>query len=310
MEFPVEIVDLHKSYGNTKVLHGLNLSIAGKGIHGLVGLNGSGKTTTLECLLGLQSFDAGSISLLDLPPERLYQARGRIVGIFDTPSLHPALTVRQCLEHARLLCPRPTRSCTEVENLLGISQYSDYRVRHLSLGNKRRAAIAHGLLGNPELIILDEPFNGLDAEGISDVLALIARLNQELGTAFLLSSHQLPYLEQICTHLAVLHEGRILLNDATDTLLDERLKHLVIGCADPLAAKAVLEKERLATVERIEGKRLTCRLSAGHPAEINRVLVNNNLAVSELVQQRATLDSLFAEVTAKQGPDDARLPQS
>lgn len=297
---PLTISNLCKRYGSTQVLQDLCLQVEEHSIHGLVGLNGSGKTTTLECILGMQQFDSGEVRLLGLPPARLYQARGAIVGIFDTPSLHPGLTVRQSLEHARLLCDRPVRSCAEVEQLLGITTYRNYRIRHLSLGNKRRASIAHALLGDPRLIILDEPFNGLDAEGVNDVLALITRLNQEQGTAFMLSSHQLPYLEQICSHLAILHGGRIAVSDRIDRLFGRDHARIQIGCDQPDAAAALITQSGLARVESRDGNRLLCCLETGSAAQLNSLLVGNGLAVSELVEKRDSLTSLFYQITAGQ----------
>ncbi|MCG8506334.1 MAG: ABC transporter ATP-binding protein, partial [Sphingomonadales bacterium] len=191
---PLTVSGLQKSYGDFPVLHGLELEITPHAIMGLVGLNGSGKTTTIECLLGLQGFDAGTVNVLDHAPDKLHRLQGDVVAVFDSPSLYPNLTLQQCLEHASLLCPNPVRSVQEVETLLSIEKFHKFKIRQLSLGNKRRASIAQALLGNPKFIILDEPFNGLDAEGVDDVLALIGRLNQEFGTSFLLSSHQLPYL--------------------------------------------------------------------------------------------------------------------
>ncbi|MEZ5492669.1 MAG: ABC transporter ATP-binding protein [Gammaproteobacteria bacterium] len=299
---PLRIYDLHKNYGSTPILRGLNLEVEENSIHGLVGLNGSGKTTTLECLLGMQQFDSGQVQVLGLPPSQLYRARGAVVGIFDTPSLHPGLTVRQNLRHARLLCDKPVRSCEEVERMLGITTYRDYRVRHLSLGNKRRASIAHALLGNPQLIILDEPFNGLDAEGVNDVLELITRLNREQGTAFLLSSHQLPYLEQICSHLAILHQGRIAESDRIDRLFGRDHSRVQITCDRPESAEELIGKSGLARVQDRDGNQLLCELLEGNAAALNALLVGHGLAVSELIEKRDSLMSLFYRITADQEP--------
>ena len=193
----LSVTGLYKKYGQFEVLKGLDLVLYPGAIHGLVGLNGSGKTTTLECILGLQDFDRGEIRVLGHGPRKLHAAQGRIVAIFDTPSLNPNLTVRQSLRQALLLCDGAARKPAEVEAQLGITKFSDFKIKNLSLGNKRRASIAHALLANPEIILLDEPFNGLDAGGVDEVLALIKDLNQKQGTSFLLSSHQLPYLEEI-----------------------------------------------------------------------------------------------------------------
>ena len=301
LETPLRIEKLCKNYGSTQVIKGLDLKVKANSIHGLVGLNGSGKTTTLDCILGMQQYNSGQVEVLGLPPSRLHQAEGAVIGIFDTPSLHPGLTVRQSLRHARLLCPRPTRSCEEVEELLGISTYRHYRIRHLSLGNKRRASIAHALLGNPQLIILDEPFNGLDAEGVSDVLKLITRLNQEHGTAFLLSSHQLPYLEQICSHLAILHNGKIAVSDHIDTLFNTDHARIQLTCDDPVNAVQLIEKSIIARVESGEGQQLICELLDGDSAALNRLLVSNGIGVSELIQKQDSLMSLFYDITAEPG---------
>ena len=133
---------LNKSYGSFEVLKNLDLSIQQGSILGLVGLNGSGKTTTIECILGLQASNSGFISLFGYSPQNLHEAQGKIVGIFDTPSLHPNLTLRQSLEHAALLTENQARTPARVEELLSIKQFTKFKIRHLSLGNKRRASLA------------------------------------------------------------------------------------------------------------------------------------------------------------------------
>lgn len=302
LETPLRIEKLCKSYGATQVIKELDLNVSANSIHGLVGLNGSGKTTTLDCILGMQQFNSGQIEVLGLPPSRLHQAEGAIIGIFDTPGLHPGLTVRQSLKHARLLCPRPARSCEEVEEMLGISSYRNYKIRHLSLGNKRRTSIAHALLGNPQLIVLDEPFNGLDAEGVNDVLKLISSLNREHGTAFLLSSHQLPYLEQICTHLAILHNGAIAVSDTVESLMSRDHARVQVTCDDPVTAAALIEKSIIARVESGENLQLVCEMLDGDAADLNKLLVSRGIGVSELIQKQDSLTSIFYAITADQRP--------
>ena len=302
-ESPLKISNLHKSYGNFNVIRNLNLELTANSIHGLVGLNGSGKTTTLECILGMQEFNQGTIEVLGLRPSQLYKSRGAIVGIFDTPSLHPNLTVRQSLEHARLLCDKPVRSCEDVETLLGITAYRGFKIRHLSLGNKRRASIAHALIGNPELIVLDEPFNGLDAEGVEDVLQLIRDLNHEQGTAFLLSSHQLPYLEQICSHLAILHQGTIAVSGKIESLFEAHKTQILIACDQPDRAIALVEKAGVAKLKSTEQSLLQFELLKGDSAQLNRLLVQADIGVSELSLKRDSLVSLFHEITTPEPQD-------
>ena len=268
-------------------------------IHGLVGLNGSGKTTTLECILGLQPFANGDISLLGYAPNRLHEAGGRIVSIFDSPSLNPNLTVRQTLEHGALLCQRPVRKPAELETLLGIDRFSHFKIKTLSLGNKRRTSIAHALLGKPELILLDEPFNGLDAGGVDDVLALIKQLNKDEGTSFLLSSHQLPYLEQICSHLSILHEGKIIISDRIENLLSEHLPVALMQSDN--ANKAVAAIKAMAGVNYQKTDQdgyIHVELVDLDSAELNRNLIQQGVSVAELRINRASLSTLFRSVTS------------
>lgn len=296
---PLEVRGLNKRYGRTPVLKDLDLQLEAGSVHGLVGLNGSGKTTTLECILGCLPYESGHVRVLGHRPDQLWRARGGVVGIFDTPGLHPGLTVQQTLAHARLLCPRAVRTAEEVAELLGISRYRDYRIRELSLGNRRRASIAQALLGDPALVILDEPFNGLDAGGVDDVLALIARLNREHSTTFLLSSHQLPYLESVCSHMAILHQGRIVLSGHVDTLFAERATRVYLRCQPAGDALAVLDAMEEVTRHPDENGRLCLELGNITAGDVNRHLVSAGIDVSELLTEKPSLDSLFREITSE-----------
>ena len=299
----LSVTGLYKKYGQFEVLNGLDLALYPGAIYGLVGLNGSGKTTTLECILGLQDFDRGEIRVLGHGPRKLHAAQGKIVAIFDTPSLNPNLTVRQSLRQALLLSDGAARKPAEVEAQLGITKFSDFKIKNLSLGNKRRASIAHALLANPEIILLDEPFNGLDAGGVDEVLALIKDLNQKQGTSFLLSSHQLPYLEEICSHIAILHDGQIAASDEKSRLLGSVQSTIRIQTNDNhRAAKIIGQQAGLSLQTNTSTDILLVNSEKIGPADINRQLVEQGLAVSEIVAERASLDSLFRRITQKPNP--------
>lgn len=296
----LSVTGLNKSYGSFEVVKDLNLQIERGSIHGLVGLNGSGKTTTIECILGLQSFNAGDIKVLGYGPANLHNANGKLVAIFDSASLHPNLTVRQCLNQARLLCENPVRSAAQVEQLLGIDRFSNFKIKHLSLGNKRRASIAHALLGQPDLIVLDEPFNGLDAEGVDDVLKLITSLNKEEGTAFLLSSHQLPYLEQICSHIAILHKGTIAVSDTVSSLLAHTNTTVLLKTDHPeQAISLITQTDKVTLLKQDEANYLHIAIDEMDSATLNRLLVEKQIPVSEMVLKKASLASLFREITSE-----------
>ena len=292
----LSIKGLRKCFGKTEVLHGLDLQVTAGAIHGLVGLNGSGKTTTMECVLGMQAFDSGELRIMGREPAQLWQGQGDVVGIFDTPGVHSGLTVRQVLEHAQLLCPKSVRTPAQVEDMLGISRYSHYKIRQLSLGNRRRVSIAHALLGQPAFIVLDEPFNGLDAGGVEEVLALILRLNREEGTSFLLSSHQLAYLESICSHMSILHQGRIALSEKLDTLFTGGATRLNIHCNKTEHAGVLLSKWPGVTQLVVGDTQIGLTLTEGSVAEINRLLVTSNIDVTELRSDRPGLSRIFHDI--------------
>ncbi len=295
----LQIANLQKSYGSFEVLRNLQLEVATGTIYGLVGLNGSGKTTTLECVLGLQSFNSGAISLLGRQPQHLHLHKGKVVAVFDSPSLNPNLTVRQTLQHAALLCDQPESRIEKLEALLGIESFRHFKVRNLSLGNKRRTSIAQGLTGNPELVLLDEPFNGLDAGGVDDVLQLISDLNDEHGTTFLLSSHQLPYLEQVCSHIAILHEGEIARSGPKAELLRNNEVTLQIHTSDNARAAHIIGQLSSGKTRITQSDQYLVLGNLSNTVEnMNRVLVENGIGVSEIIQQQASLETLFRKITS------------
>ena len=292
------ISGLRKAYGNLDVLTGVDLTLAPGGIQGLVGLNGSGKTTTLECMLGLQRYDQGEVSVLGLKPTDLCTAQGRVTAVFDSPSLNPNLTVRQCLQHARILSRHAKRHPEELEKLLGLCQFSHFPIKTLSLGNKRRASIAHALISEPDLVILDEPFNGLDAGGVDEVLLLIKSLNQERGTSFLLSSHQLPYLENICSHLAILHEGKIIRSGEKSALLRSETSKVRLRTTDPVGAVAALQTiSDISCQPGATDEEIWMSSDIMTAAAINSHLAQHQIPVYELATERASLGSLFRRLT-------------
>ena len=296
----VSVRDLSKSYGPNEVLRNINLSVNKDSVLGLIGLNGSGKTTTIECMLGMQNPDKGQISLLNKPASSIHETNGGVVGIFDTPSLHPNLTVRQSLEHAVLLCDKPTRKPSDVENLLGVEKFANYKIKHLSLGNKRRTSIAHALIGSPQLIVLDEPFNGLDAGGVDDVLALIKNLNSEENTSFILSSHQLLYLESICSHAAILHNGQISASGAIEQLISEEKLLVQLHIGNSTSAVQLIQNNPKLELQSIEEDgRIRLALTDMNSADLNSWLVNNNVPVKELIVRRSSLSKLFKKLTSE-----------
>ena len=275
------------------------LQINKQEIHGLVGLNGAGKTTTIECILGLKAFDSGSIKILDVRPSMLHTTHGRLAVVFDSPCIHPNLTVSQTLEYARITCGNKNLSSPdEVEEKLGISKYHNYKVKNLSLGNRRRTSIAQALIGRPEFIILDEPFSSLDAGGVDDLILLIKELNNKEGITFMLASHQLPYLEQICTHVSILYQGTIALSIRVEELFDiEHTRALLCTNGNDNILNILSQIPGITICNNHRNDGTLVELDGITTAQLNRELISRNIDVYELIQQRPSLDSLFRKVT-------------
>ncbi len=290
--------NLQKSYGRHSVLRGVDLQVDAGNIHGLVGLNGAGKTTTLQCLLGLQPFNNGDIKVLGYEPKHLYRSAGKVAAVFDQPCLHPDLTVRRALEYAQLTCGNPEPlAAALIEQQLGIERYRDFKIKQLSLGNQRRASIGQALIGQPQLLILDEPFNGLDAGGVEDVLELIRTLNQSQGTTFLLASHQLGYLQQVCSHMAFLHEGSMVVNSSVEALLADHSERITLQTPDTSLALSTLSN--IKGVELIDDNhhKITLALNGISSGEVNRQLVLAGVEVSELQRYKHSLEAVFHRLT-------------
>lgn len=288
---------LYKRYGSHQVLQGLELAVNNGSIHGLVGLNGAGKTTTLECLLGLRRFEKGDIRIAGYSPDELFRAQGKVAVVFDSPCLHAHLTVQQTLEFACLTNRQHAMDIQEVQRLLGIERYRHFKIKQLSLGNRRRTSIAQALIHRPDFMILDEPFNGLDAGGVDDVLKLLAQLNREYGTSFLLASHQLSYLEKICTHMAILHQGKICLNQSLQTLLSQDQSRVELQCGDPNQARIVLSQipgiSLINDQSQSDPAIIQCQLNDVSSAELNAKLVSLGIAVEQLILRKPTLEAIF-----------------
>lgn len=308
---PLQINNLHKRYGQHSVLKGVNLEVTKAAVHGLVGLNGAGKTTAMQCMLGLQSYSDGNVSVLGKNPKHLYQSAGKVAAVFDEPCLHPYFSVEDVLRLAQVSVGTEDKKYRQtVMQRLGIERYCAFKIKTLSLGNRRRTAIAQALITRPQFVVLDEPFNGLDAAGVDDVLSLITRLNQEEGITFLLASHQLPYLETVCTHMSILHQGLIVQSEKIGALLIHEHEQVNLTINKPVEAREFIlglngvrilkenKQEGGTQAEEVKGQ-ISCELLQLSSAELNRALVEAGFEISELLLLKPSLEHLFRNITGE-----------
>jgi ABC-2 type transport system ATP-binding protein len=207
-EFAIEARGLSKSFGNVRAVRKVDLRVRRGEIYGFLGRNGAGKTTTIRMLLGLIRPTGGEALVLG---GRLSEDRERLlarVGCFvESASAYPNLTVRENLDIHRRLVGAPASAVGEIMGQLKLEEYADRRAAKLSLGNRQRLSLARAMLHRPELLILDEPANGLDPAGIVEVRGLLRRMADEEGATVFMSSHLLDEVEQLADRVGIVHEG-------------------------------------------------------------------------------------------------------
>lgn len=294
----IELRNLHKSYRGRPALAGLDLQVPAGGVHGLLGPNGSGKTTTIKILLGLVRADSGWAQIFgQRVPERLPQVIGRIGAIVEAPKFFPGysaeLNLRLLARSIGLPQPRVIEALDEV----GLLTSAAVPFKALSLGMKQRLALAATLLKEPELLIFDEPTNGLDPAGIQEVRATIRRLATQ-GRTVLLSSHLLSEVEQLADTVSVIARGRLVGSGPVSQLVGAgrggwRVEVAELGRAADLATAAGWQVA-------INGRELLVT-GAARPEQITRLLAENGLFVARLVADTASLEQIYLSLTAGAG---------
>jgi len=244
MNYAIETNGLSKFFGNVHAVDSVSLHVEQGEIYGFVGLNGAGKTTTIRALLGMIHPNEGSVRVLDQDVGSSGQGPWRRVGhLVEIPSAYPELTVNENLEIARRLQMIPDeRATSSVIELMGLTSYADRKAGGLSTGNLQRLGLARALLHNPELLILDEPFNGLDPAGVVEVRGLLTNLAYEKGVTVFMSSHILTEVERISTIIGIIHKGRLIEELKTEKLKELRSQHLEVKTRDLVAAQSVLSQ--------------------------------------------------------------------
>jgi ABC-2 type transport system ATP-binding protein len=282
----------------------LDLNVPVGAIYGFLGPNGAGKTTSIRLLLGLLRPQAGSICLFGQPltPNRR-ESLAQVGALVESPSLYGHLSGRDNLEVTRRLLNLPRARIEAVLDRVGLLSDADRRVRDYSLGMRQRLAIGLALLGEPRLLILDEPGNGLDPSGILDMRQLLRGLAAEGITVFV-SSHLLSEVELIATHVGVLQAGRLRFEGRLEELRGRVRPRLLLRCADNLRAHALLIGMG-ETVSWLDADTLVLGIETRTPAQINQFLVEHGVAVDHLAREHASLESLFFDLTVNRAMQEA-----
>jgi ABC-2 type transport system ATP-binding protein len=305
--------NLTKTYGELRAVDGLDLAIERGTLYGFLGPNGAGKTTTIRMALGLIFPTDGDVQVLDEPVFGSSTAAvlRRVGALVEEPGFWKYLSGRKNLEYfARAAGPKSDRNARlarvdDVLSLVELSHAADKRVKAYSQGMRQRLGVAQALLGAPELLVLDEPTNGLDPQGMRDIRLLLRRLADE-GTTIFVSSHLLAEVEAMCDRVGVLAQGR-LVAEGTPAELRAATEILRVEVDDRAKAERIFATLEGVAIDAGSGAGSTVRLRLSPPATaagVNAALVRGEVAVSELAPERASLEDIFIALVA--GADEPR----
>ncbi|HEX2056834.1 MAG TPA: ABC transporter ATP-binding protein [Actinomycetota bacterium] len=302
----VEIRGLKKDYrrlrgGTTRALDGLDLVVEQGGVFGLLGPNGSGKTTTFRCLLGLAAPTDGTCRILGADPQRnLHEVVRRVGSIVETPALFPTFSGRRNLELLAAVYAIPGRRVDAVLETVGLAERARHLVRTYSLGMRQRLAIAAALLKDPEVLILDEPANGLDPAGIREVRELLGKLARE-GRTVVVSSHILSEVQLMCDRVAILSRGRCVGQGSVEDLLRRAEgSGVLVRLDDPGRGAEVLRRAGMDPAP--AGDALRVAVAPKDGASVVRALAAEGLYPYELRPDEVDLETVFLELTGEASP--------
>lgn len=293
MEYVIETKNLTKSFPHKLAVDHVNMHIKRGDIYGFIGKNGAGKTTTMKLILGLCRPNEGEISLFG--GKDLNRARARIGSLIEAPGLYKNATALENMRRFSMIYGGTDRESRELLELVRLGDVADRKTGGFSLGMKQRLGIAVALLGKPEILVLDEPINGLDPAGIKEIRDTIVKLNREQGVTFLISSHLLDELAKVTTTYGIINDGKLVEEVDAAELMERCRCNLRIRVSDPEKAVSVLKANDLLGSFVAEEQTLLLYDHIEHPDRINELLVTNGLRVSELAASNSGFEDYFIE---------------
>lgn len=299
-KYLIETRGLRRRFGAQVAVDDLNLLVPAAGVYGFLGPNGAGKTTAIRMLLGLIRPDAGEVRLFGQPLHSNHRAlMSRVGALVEAPSLYPHLTGRENLEVTRRLLGAPRNLIDAALETVRMTRDADRRVREYSLGMRQRLGLGLALLNKPDLLILDEPTNGLDPAGIHEMRDLIKRLPHEFGVTVFLSSHLLSEVEQIAGHIGIIHESKLLFQGTLAELQKKQQTELTVGVTKPDEAIDCLVGAGW-TAQRRNGLLSVSAAAPEDAVKVNRLLVDHRFDVFHLALSQQSLEDIFLALTSSQ----------
>jgi len=290
--------NLSKTYGKTKAVREVSLSVNKGEIYGFLGLNGAGKTTTIRMLLGMIKPGAGCAKINGRVVSAGSYSIWRDVGyMVESPNAYPDLTVFENLEIVRRLRGMEDKTATDrIIRRLSLQSHADKKAKDLSLGNAQRLGLAKALIHEPGILLLDEPTNGLDPEGIVEVRNLLRRMAHDKGVTIFLSSHLLGEISLVADRIGIIHEGRLINEMNAEEFEHLRRKDLIIDTADNQAASRLLSQQGYAMDRHRQWLSCNSKAAVEKPEEVTLILANAGLPPKQIRVEAEDLETYFLRI--------------
>ena len=288
--------NITKKYGEQLAVDNVNMTIKKGDIYGFIGQNGAGKTTLIRLITGLIHKSGGEIELLGANEENeLNKARTMVGSLIETPSFYTNMTARENLEVSRLVRNIPGKKCIdEVLELVGLKDVEKKKVKNFSLGMRQRLGIANALMGNPKLLILDEPINGLDPMGIVEIRELLKKINKEKDMTILISSHILSELSELATTYGIISNGKLIEEITAKQLSEKCRQYIDLRVDDTARAVILLERELgISDYEVLEDSNIKVFSNLDNVGEINSLLSRSGIIVESISIKGENLEEYF-----------------
>lgn len=299
MQRAFELHDVSYVKNNQTILDNINLTVQKGSIYGFLGPNGTGKTTVMKILLNLIQVNSGSVEVLGKQlTAHSYEYLKHIGSIIETPVFYPNLSIQENLEiHCGYLGIYDMTQIDKKLALVNLLAVKEKKVKELSLGMKQRLAIARALIGEPELLILDEPINGLDPFGIKEVRELLWKINRETGTTIFISSHIISEIESLCDMIGFIHQGKMMKEMTIQEIKNESKQYIEIEVEQLTDVARVLDMELESQNFKIfDERKIRIYDEAISQKEIMKILMAHNLAIVSITEQTGGLEDYFVKL--------------
>lgn len=293
MEYVIETKNLSKKFNTKLAANNVNMHIEKGSIYGFIGKNGAGKTTVMKLILGLLRPTGGEIKING--SSDLMKERAKIGSLIEDPGIYKNCTAVENMKRYAILFNTSDDEIRELLKLVDLDKTGPKVAGHFSLGMKQRLGIAISLLGHPDILVLDEPINGLDPAGIKEVRDTILRLNKEKGITFLISSHLLDELAKITTHYGIIRDGVLLEEISAKALMDRCTTNLKIVVDNAIEASKMLLKREIINKHEVKDNAIYLYDSFEHPEYIVEALVKDNYKVFEVSKNESAFENYFIE---------------